>query len=93
MPSFLNTLTGKMREAKARRKMSLNSTSKPPMPIFSNEKSDLKMFVLAAVDPSACSSNEDKMADKLAAKMTLMHRKACGQGGTSWGVVCKWGGH
>mmetsp|Transcript_22149 Transcript_22149/g.70749 ORF Transcript_22149/g.70749 Transcript_22149/m.70749 type:complete len:458 (+) Transcript_22149:614-1987(+) len=53
MPSFFMTETGKMREAKARRKMSENSWSSPPIPIASNDQSERKMFVFAASSTAA----------------------------------------
>mmetsp|Transcript_25436 Transcript_25436/g.77198 ORF Transcript_25436/g.77198 Transcript_25436/m.77198 type:complete len:226 (+) Transcript_25436:1772-2449(+) len=53
MPNFFIVETGKMREAKARRKMSLNSWSSPPMPIASNDQSERKMLVLLANSAAA----------------------------------------
>mmetsp|Transcript_27891 Transcript_27891/g.75160 ORF Transcript_27891/g.75160 Transcript_27891/m.75160 type:complete len:367 (-) Transcript_27891:152-1252(-) len=52
MPSCLSTEGGKMREAKARRNMSENSASRPPMPICSKLKSE-RMIWLAPWRPDS----------------------------------------
>ena len=57
-PSFLTTDCGNMREANARRKMSENSLSRPPMPMSANEKSCLKI-VLRPCDSSPVSTIGD----------------------------------
>mmetsp|Transcript_3600 Transcript_3600/g.10247 ORF Transcript_3600/g.10247 Transcript_3600/m.10247 type:complete len:206 (-) Transcript_3600:523-1140(-) len=59
MPSCRMMCDGQMRDAKARRKISLNSESNPPMPSFSKSKSERKMLDAppappATRDPASC---------------------------------------
>mmetsp|Transcript_24398 Transcript_24398/g.62938 ORF Transcript_24398/g.62938 Transcript_24398/m.62938 type:complete len:288 (+) Transcript_24398:1594-2457(+) len=56
-PSFCSTAGGKMREAKARRKMEENSASSPPIPICSKLKSE-RMICVAPCRPASMPTRE-----------------------------------